>query len=231
MALHASGSPVTLEARLDEPLRRGLWIVKWFLAIPHFVILAFLWVGFVISTIVAGFAILFTGRYPRGIFRYNVGVLRWSWRVSYYATSAVGTDQYPPFTLEPTDHPATLDVEYPENLSRGLVLVKWWLLAIPHYLIVGFFAGGTWGNAWTPAAWFGLIGCVTLVAGFALLFTGKYPLGLHDFVMGLNRWEYRVIAYAALMTDEYPPFRFDPGATEPRSPAPSTSTVMIEARR
>ena len=103
-------------------------------------------------------------------------------------------------------------------MNRWLVLVKWWLLAIPHYIVVGFFMGGGWfvgDDNGRAAAGFGLIGLVTIFAGVALLFTGRYPRGLFDFVMGMNRWVYRVIAYAALMTDRYPPFTFDAGANEP----------------
>ena len=90
---------------------------------------------------VALFAILFTGRYPRAAFDFNVGVLRWTWRVGFYAYGALGTDRYPPFTLgaRPTTRPRSTST-YPERLSRGLVLVKWWLLAIPHYLVVGVFS-------------------------------------------------------------------------------------------
>jgi hypothetical protein len=191
--------------------------VKWFLAIPHFLILLFLWVGAFFAVVFAWFAILFTGRYPRSIFDFNVGVLRWSWRVSYYATSALGTDRYPPFTLSPADYPASLDVVYPEHLSRGLVLVKSWLLAIPHLLIVGTLTS-SWGFSGDGAGLFtsgGLLGVLVLVAVIALLFTGRYPARLHDLVVGINRWSYRVVIYVALMTDRYPPFQLDQGSSDP----------------
>jgi len=212
--------PVRLEGRLDPQLSRWLWLVKWLLAIPHFIVLFFLWIAFFVLTIVAFFAILFTGRYPRGIFDFNLGVLRWTWRVSYYSYGALGTDRYPPFTLdEQPDYPATLAVAYPERLSRGLVLVKWWLLAIPQYILVGIFVGGAGsaaGEAQDRGGWHGwygggLIGILVLFAGIALLFTTRYPRGLFDFVLGLDRWVVRVAAYAFLMTDSYPPFRLDEG--------------------
>jgi hypothetical protein len=219
--------PLRMGGRLDPGLSRWLWVVKWLLAIPHYFVLVFLWLAFLALSIVAFFAILFTGRYPRAIFDFNVGVLRWSWRVSYYAYGALGTDRYPPFTLaDMPDYPAGLDVSYPDHLSRGLVLVKWWLLAIPHYLVVGLFAGGTYavaGEADTVRVP-GLIGLLVLIAAVVLLFTGHYPRGVFDFVLGLNRWVLRVAAYAALMTDDYPPFRLDTGGTDPGSVAVSQAT-------
>jgi hypothetical protein len=215
--LAAGSGPLRIEGRLDPDVSRWKWLVKWFLAIPHAVVLAFLWVAFIVLTFVAFVAILFTGRYPRSIFDFNVGVLRWTWRVSYYATSALGTDRYPPFTLDPVDYPATLAVDYPEHLSRGLVLVKSWLLAIPHLLVVGAFTapwtlGG--GDEWFVLSG-GLLGILVAIAALTLLVTRRYPPGLHDVILGINRWIYRVIVYVALMTDQYPPFRLDQGGTEP----------------
>ena len=223
-----AGYPVKVRARLDEPLSRWLWLVKWLLAIPHFVVLGFLWIAFWLLTIAAFFAILFTGRYPRSIFGFNVGVLRWTWRVADYCWGVLGTDRYPPFTLHDVpDYPAHLDVEYPERLSHGLVLVKW-LLAIPHLIVVGILAGGGWWVGWNAhnagaGAWGGLIGIFVLVAAVVLLFTGRYPRQLFDLILGLNRWVLRVVAYVSLMTDVYPPFRLDMGsgdAGRPELPPP-----------
>ncbi len=234
--------PVRVSADLDPSLNRWLWLVKWVLVVPHLLILTVLWVCFVALSVVAFFAILFTGRYPRAIFDFNVGVLRWTWRVGYYAYGALGTDHYPPFTLEEVpDYPAHLTIGYPEHLSRGLVLVKWWLLAIPHYLVLAFLVGGAYAADrtadahWGPGAGGGLIGLLVLVAAVTLLFTGSYPRPLFDLVLGLNRWALRVAAYAALMTDAYPPFRLDMGGDEPspgrlvvggpEQPPPTTTTT------
>jgi uncharacterized protein DUF4389 len=222
--------PVAVTGELDPGLGRWLWLVKWLLAIPHYIVLAFLWIAFVIMTIVAGFAILFTGRYPRGIFDFNVGVLRWNWRVWFYSYWANGTDRYPPFTLgEAPDYPARLQIAYPERLSRWLWLVKW-LLAIPHLLLVAIFVGGWgwgWGSddGWSGLGLAGLVGLLVLIACIVLLFTGRYLPALFDFVLGLDRWSLRVVAYVALMTDDYPPFRLDPGPHEPAAPAGSPATA------
>jgi hypothetical protein len=224
-----SPHPVRVDGTLDPQLSRWLWLVKWLLAIPHFIVLVLLFIAFVVVTIVAFFAILFTERYPRSLFNFNLGVLRWAWRVGFYTYDALATDRYPPFTLGPEpDYPATLDVEYPERLSRGLVLVKWWLLAIPHYLILGIFLGGGWfawdggwdGDGRGSSGGPGLIVLLVLFAAIALLFTTRYPRGIFDLVVGLNRWVFRVVAYAALMTDAYPPFRLDQGGRDPGPSAP-----------
>jgi hypothetical protein len=231
MSTPSPAYPLRLTGELDPEVSRGLWLLKWLLAIPHFIVLLFLWIGFAVTTVFAGFAILFTGRYPRRIFDFNVGVLRWSWRVGFYSYSALGTDRYPPFTLaDVPDYPARLEVEYPERLSRGLVLVKWWLLAIPHYIVVAVFTGGAWaawtdsGDAFGYATFGGLIGVLALFAGLALLFTRRYPRSIYDFVLGMNRWVFRVAAYSTLMTDTYPPFRLDVGGNEP--PAVPTAAVV-----
>ncbi|WP_026552465.1 DUF4389 domain-containing protein [Arthrobacter sp. H20] len=207
--------PVHLIGELDPSLSRWMWLVKWFLAIPHVLVLFFLWFAFAVTTIVAWFAILFTGRYPRALFTFNVGVLRWNWRVAFYAYSAAGTDKYPPFTLARTNYPADVVVEYPERLSRGLVLVKSWLLLIPHLLIVAAITGSAaWGwqvqsGEYNATGGLSLLGLLVLVAVVSLLFTGRYPRPLFAFILGLNRWTYRVLGYGALMRDEYPPFRLD----------------------
>jgi hypothetical protein len=216
-------SPLTLTGRLDDRLSRWLWLLKMFAAIPHFLALAVLWVVFVVLTLVAGVAILFTGRYPRRLFELNLGILRWNWRVGFYVYAALGTDRYPPFSLGPIEYPAALDIAYPEKLSRGLVLVKW-LLAVPHLIIVGLIAAdimlypipalNSLAGDMQLAGGYSVQNLLVVIAGFFLLITGAYPRSLFGFLMGINRWMYRVLAYVALMTDDYPPFRLDAGATE-----------------
>jgi hypothetical protein len=217
--------PVRVDASLQPALSRWLWLVKWILAIPHFVVLTLLSVAYAVLSLVAFVAILVTGRYPRPIFDFNVGVLRWHWRVAYYSYAAFGTDRYPPFTLaEVPDYPAHLDIAYPQRLSRGLALVKWWLLAIPHYLVVGLFVGGGTAAAWQfddvtlrGSGGGGLVGLLALIAVVILAFTGRYPRQIFDFILGMDRWALRVAAYAGLMTDKYPPFRLDMGGADPGS--------------
>jgi hypothetical protein len=213
--------PVRLDGHFDPTTGRWLWLVKWLLLVPHLVVLALLWLAVAVITPVAGVCILITGRYPRPLFDFTVGVVRWTWRVSFYGLSAFGTDRYPPFGLHPDPmYPADLTVPYPERLSRGLVLVKWWLLALPQYVVVALFAGG-WGVGWTDGPRFlgstGIIGILALLGVVILAFTGRYPDGVFDVVMGMNRWCYRVLTYVLLLRDEYPPFRLDQGGADPGS--------------
>jgi hypothetical protein len=228
--------PVRVEASPDPSASRGLWLVKWVLLIPHYVVLAFLWIAFLVVSVVGFVAILVTARYPRPLFDFNAGVLRWTWRVHYYGYGALGTDRYPPFTLaDVPDYPAHLDIPYPERLSRGLVLIKWWLLAIPHYLVLSILVGGgLWASSHDGGSMHGglgaggLIGLLVLIAAVALLFTARYPKSLYVLVVGIDRWSLRVAAYAALMTDAYPPFRLDQGGTDPGSvPADSAPPVGV----
>ena len=182
---------------------------------------------------IAFFAILFTTRYPRGLFDFNVGVIRWSWRVSFYGYTALGTDRYPPFTLaDVPDYPARLDLEYPERLNRWLPLVKW-LLAIPQYILVGALVGSGYvvsisvqDSRITSYSTPSLIGACVLIAAIAMLFTTRYPPGLFDFAVGINRWGYRLLVYVSLMTDSYPPFRLDQGSVDPGGPAETPAASM-----
>ena len=135
--------------------------------------------------------ILFRQKYPRWWFDFNLQLTRFSTRVSSYL--ALMSDRYPSTDEEQSVH---LDLDYPDvkqDLNRWLPLVKW-ILAIPHYIVL-FFLG--------IAAVFAVI-----FAWFAILFTGRYPRGIFDFVEGVLRWGLRVQAYALLLaTDRYPPFR------------------------
>lgn len=191
-AADGSQHPVSLDVQYPETLNRWMPLVKWLLAIPHFIILNALDVAVRVVTFIALFAILFTAKYPEGLFKFVLGVRRWQLNVYSYILMR---DEYPPFTMEGGQYPAALDVPYPENLNRWMPLVKW-LLAIPHYVVLVFL-----GIAVTVTS---------IIAFFAILITSSYPRGLFDFAVGVERWYTRVMLYVTLMTDEYPPFSLDP---------------------
>ncbi len=208
--------PVVVWARRDDALSRWLWLVKWLLLIPHYIVLVFLWFAFWVLTLIAAVVVLFTRRYPAGIHRFNVGVMRWSWRVSYYGYGVLGTDRYPPFTLkEVPTYPAGLHIAHPERLPRWRALLSW-LLAIPHLVIVNAFFTGFWGD-WNRDGGgdvrpgLSLASTLVLIVALMLLVTGRRPHGLYDLLVGFHRWAIRAGAYAAFLTTPYPPFRLDMG--------------------
>jgi hypothetical protein len=194
----ASAYPVQLDLEAPREVARWRPLVHWLLAIPQLLVLNVLQTVQQVLALVSWFAILFTGNIPRGIFDFMAMILRYQWRV--YSYLAFMREPYPPFdftasTLDPGDDPARFSIEYPERLSRGLIFVKW-LLAIPHFIALFFVFIAT---------------VFVLIAGwFAVLFTGRWPEGMRNFVIGATRWSMRVSAYFFLMTDQYPPFSLEP---------------------
>ena len=193
-----SAYPVQLD--LEAPLEVARWrpLVHWLLVIPHWIVLYALNIVLGLLGLISWFAILFTGNIPQSIFDFMATIFRYQWRT--YSYLGFMRESYPPFdftpsALDPGTDPARLSVAYPERLSRLLIFVKW-LLLIPHFvalLFVGigaFFAG---------------------IAGFfVVLFTGRWPEGLRNFIVGTLRWSLRVSAYFYLVTDVYPPFSLEP---------------------
>ena len=181
--------PLRYDVEYPEELSRWLIFVKWLLAFPHFIILYLLGIASSVVGFIAFFAILFTKRYPQGLFDFVVNVNRWGANVGAY--TGLFRDEYPPFSWEPGQYAVTYEVDYPEELNRWLPLIKW-LLAIPHVIVLLLL--------------FIAIYFVYIIAFFAILFTKRFPRGLFDFTVGVHRWNYRVSAYTALLRDEYPPF-------------------------
>jgi hypothetical protein len=187
-----SSYPVTFDVEYPEELSRWRIFVKWLLALPHLLILYALLAVASIIVFIAFFAILFTKRFPREMFDFVVGIYRWTANVDAYV--GLLRDEYPPFSWEPGRYPLACDVEYPEELNRWLPLIKW-LLVIPHWIVL--------------SALFLAAAVVGFIAFFAILFTKRFPEALFRFVVGVNRYALRVVAYGYLMRDEYPPFSLD----------------------
>lgn len=199
--------PVAVRAEIDPGLSRWMWIVKWVLVIPHVFLLAFLWVAFAFTALAGLVALAFTGRYPRSLFDFHVGVMRWTWRVEFYASGAFATDRYPPFSLAPDpSYPADLEIPYTEHPARWLSLVKWFL-AIPHWMVLGALISGGWW--WSAGRAPGLLPVLVIIAVVWLLFTGRYPRDIFKLIVGIHRWALRTVAYSIGIVDEYPPFRLD----------------------
>ncbi len=181
----------TLGVEYPERLSRWKIFLKWLMAIPHFIIVYLLSIVANVLLFIAFFSILFTKKWPRGLFDFFLQIQRWTANTYAYAFALL-RDEYPPFSGDSGAYPLTLDVEYREDLSRWQIFLKW-LFVIPHVLVLLVL--------WIAASF------AILIAFFAILFTGRYPRGLFDFVVATMRWTVRVQAYGLwFMTDRYPPF-------------------------
>jgi hypothetical protein len=193
-AVAAADYPVRFDVEYPERLSRWKIFVKWLLAIPHFIIVYLLQIVAGVMIFIGFFAILFTKKWPRGMFDFLVQIERWTMNTVVYALT-LQRDEYPPFSGDAGEYPVRLEIDYDENLSRWLIFVKW-LLILPHLIVLTFLAIAAY--------------VVVFIAFFAILFTGRYPRGMFDFVTGVLRWALRVQAYGHwLVTDRYPPFRLE----------------------
>jgi hypothetical protein len=190
MSISNPDYPVRLDVDYPQQLSRLLIFVKWLLAIPHYIALLVLAIGAWFAIVISFFAVLFTGRFPDGLFNYLVGVLRWAARVNAYVL--LMTDAYPPFSLDDDPaYPVRVQIDYPPHIANWRPLVHWLLVipaAIAAYVIF-------------------LVACIAVIlAWFGILFTGRYPQGLFDAVLVGLRWQMRVSVYSYWMTEDYPPF-------------------------
>jgi hypothetical protein len=190
----AGDSPIQLD--LDAPLTVARWRVigNPIMAIPHIILLYVLGAVLNVITLIAWFAILFTGKYPAGLFDVAVGVMRYQWRVGTFYLFM--REPYPAFGLpsgpaDPGGDPATFTVARPEKLSRGLIFIKW-LLILPVVIVLFVLGVGAF--------------VALVIAFFAVLFTGQWPEGLRKYVIGVARLGARMNVYHYLMTDVYPGF-------------------------
>jgi len=184
---------VHLDVDRQDEYSRFMPLIKWLLAIPHFLALIVLGIGAYVVIIISFFAVLFTGRYPEGMFNYMVGVHRWAMRVTAYVFLMV--DPYPPFTLDDDpSYPVRFDIEYPEHMERWRPLVTW-LLVIPYAIVASFV--------------FILAEIMAFFAFFTILFTKQFPEGLFNIAKIGMRWQARSNAYTYWLVTRYPPFVWD----------------------
>ena len=171
-----------------------LFFGVFYIVLPHNFILFFLGLWGGILSFIAFWIILFTGRYPQSMFEYQEQLLRWRLRLNARISNLA--DGYPAFGLTATDEQTSLEIPYPERVSRGLTLIRfffgWLYVALPHFFILFFRV--LWG------------GILNILAFWVVLFTGKFPASWHTFLVENIRWVYRVALYLGNMTDEYPPF-------------------------
>ena len=190
------GYPVRFDVQYPEKLSRllnNIPYLKFILVIPNFIVLYIMLLLAAVVGFIAWFAILFTGKYPRGMFNFVVNVQRWTHNVNIYVYMM--RDEYPPFSGEAGKYPqVTYEVDYPERLSRLLNNIPYlkFILLIPHFIVLLLLV-----IVWAV---------VYFISWWAILFTGKYPRGMFDYSVGVYRWASRVAVYAAMMTDKYPPF-------------------------
>ena len=180
--------PVAFDVAYPESPNRWLILVRWLLALPHFLVLSLLGILASVVWVVSFFTILIARSYPDSLYRFTVGVSRWSVNVTAYV---LFLDRYPPFSMEEGAYEGvTFSVERPD-FNRWLVLVKW-LLVIPHAIVLGLLIVVA------------KVAVVPLVLGVLVL--GQYPRPLFDFLVGVGRWNARVSAYMTFLVDRYPPF-------------------------
>jgi hypothetical protein len=191
----ATPYPAQLEFDADRQITRWRPLIQWLLAIPQLLVAQALSSLRSVLTLISLFTVVFTKKIPRPLFDAIAMTYRYEWRVLSYALFL--HDDYPPFDFRPaatddgSEPHTSLNLAYPDQLNRWKPLYKWFL-AIPHYVVALVLA--------IAAA------CAVVVGFFAVLFTGKFPLGPRDFIVHAYRYGLRVQAYVGLLTDEYPPF-------------------------
>jgi hypothetical protein len=187
--------PLAFDVAYPERLSRITTLFRLILAIPQMIVAYLLLSVLGILSVIAWFAVLFTGRYPKAFFDFNVGIMRWSANVGAYV--ALLRDEYPPFSMEPGEYPVVLSLERAERQSRFRLFIRWFA-AFPNYFVLSLLS----------IAWF----VTTMISWFAVLISGRYPRGLFKFSVGVQRWYHRYTAYAYLLRDEYPPYSINANA-------------------
>ncbi len=190
----AATYPVRLEVDAAAPQSRLTVFFRLFMMIPHFIVLSLLGTVVQIISFVAWLIILFSGTYPDGLLRFSIGVARWNARANAYY--GLLTDVYPPFSMdEDATYPIRLFVDEQISGRNRLTTFFRLIMVIPQVIVLYLVQLAA--------------SVVIFIAWLIALFTGTVPDGLHNFIAGYNRWNVRVMAYALLLVDDYPPFSLD----------------------